>query len=173
MIWRLSWRSDPRAVALFDRHYSRGTVGAPNVAGPGRPLVLLTDDSRALWVSLLQRPEAQKHRWPGAWACTVFRNEGAGLSSELIHDAVAATRAAWGDPPPLGLLTFVDAQKTSDRRARTSMPGECFLRAGFIADGMTAGGHGRAQLHALRLPPLAWPAAEPARGTTASLLGAA
>lgn len=68
--------------------------------------------------------------------CSCFRNEGAGLSSELIREAVAATRAVWGDPPALGFVTFVDPDKT--RRKRD--PGRCYRKAGWRVCGETAGG---------------------------------
>lgn len=82
--------------------------------------------------------------------CSAFRNEGRELSSELVYEAVAATRAVFGDPPELGMVTFVDAGKI--RRKRD--PGRCFRRAAFFPDGQTAGG-----LVALRIAP--WWMAEP------------
>lgn len=33
--WQRTWRADPRAAALADRHYSRGTPGASQFAPPG------------------------------------------------------------------------------------------------------------------------------------------
>jgi len=80
----------------------------------------------------------------------MFRNEGAGLSSELIRAAIAETRAIWGDPPELGMVTFVDAGKVRHKRD----PGRCYLRAGFRAIGHTKGG-----LLALQLLPADMPAA--------------
>lgn len=172
MRWAKSWRDDPRAARIYDRHYSRRTVGASGVAPPGRPLVLLAINGRALWISHEQQADLQKHAWPGAWVCTVFRNEGAGLSSELIREACAATRAEWGEPPVLGMVTFIDEAKTRRGRSRRSLPGECFRRAGFVPVGFTKGGHGRAVLHVLQLPPpLLAGAAQRARNSIASLLG--
>jgi len=126
--WRLADRSDPVACRIFDRHYSRTprAVGAPNCAPPGRVLVLVTEDARALWISRQQAREACHHAWPGSWECSAFRNEGGGLSSDLIREAVAATRAAWGAPPAEGFLTFVNSS-----RVRGTNPGYCFLRAGW------------------------------------------
>lgn len=49
------------------------------------------------------------------------------MSSDLIVEAVAATRYAFGDPPAQGMITFVDPGEV--RRKRD--PGRCFLRAGF------------------------------------------
>lgn len=66
----------------------------------------------------------------------MFRNEAPQrhLSSTLVVEALAATRAAWGDPPPGGLVTFVDEDKV--RRKRD--PGRCFRKAGFEVVGRTS-----------------------------------
>lgn len=76
------------------------------------------------------------------------------LASVLVRDAVAATRWRWPDVPAFGMITFVDGAKV--RRKRD--PGRCFLRAGFVRIGTTAGGHGRNPLVVLGLPPDAMPA---------------
>lgn len=124
--WLKTWRADPRAAALADRHYSRKSVGASQFAPPGSVLVLVTAAGDAVWVSWrTDYPDADWLR--DAWCCTLFRNEGGGLSSDLIRSAVAATRAEWGDPPAGGTVTMVDAAKV--RRKRD--PGRCFIRAGF------------------------------------------
>jgi hypothetical protein len=60
--------------------------------------------------------------------CSAFRNESTELSSALIVEAVSATRHTFGEPPPLGFVTFVDASKT--RRKRD--PGRCFVKAGWV-----------------------------------------
>lgn len=148
MGWRLTTKGDPEAVALYDRHYSRRPSSRGGlVAGPGRCLTLLRP--KALWVSHYQRPELVKHAWPGAWTCTVFRNESPELSSKLILEAVAVTRHEWGDPPVRGLVTFVNA-----RAVRSTNPGFCFLQAGFERLDETTK---RAKLVVLWLPPHAFP----------------
>jgi hypothetical protein len=134
-MWRLSWRADPVARAIADRHYNRQAVGAAQFVPPGRCLVLLSD-SPALWVTSWPLAEYVQHRWPGAWVCSCFRNEGGELSSSLVREAVAVTRWRWPDVPTLGMVTFVDPARV--RRKRD--PGRCFRRAGFREDGMTAGG---------------------------------
>jgi hypothetical protein len=58
------------------------------------------------------------------------------MASDLIREAVAATRATWPEVPPLGMVTFVDANKTRHKRD----PGRCYRRAGFRHVGFTAGG---------------------------------
>lgn len=153
MIWQLSHRADPRALPLADRHYNRQKPGTPQFVPPGRCIVLLTTCERALWVSSWPFAEYVRHAWAGAMVCSMFRNEGAGLSSCLILEACAVTRHVWGDPPTLGMVTFVDEGKT--RRKRD--PGRCFRRAGFEPCGHTEGG-----LVALRLAPERWPPPEPA-----------
>lgn len=162
MNWCLSWRADPHGRDIADRHYNRQSIGADQFVPPGRCLVLTMP--RALWITSWPFAEYVKHRWPGAWVCSAFRNEGAGLSSELIRDAVAATRWRWPDVPELGMVTFVDSDKV--RRKRD--PGRCFLRAGFKRDGETEGG-----LLAFRLAPEDMPAAEMPLGGTADLWGPA
>ena len=158
MRWRISYRADPAALPLADRHYNRQKPGSPQFVPPGRCVVLLAPTQGhplALWVSSWPFSRYVKHRWPGAWICSCFRNEGAGLSSELIREAVAATRAKWPDVPDLGMITFVDERCV--RRKRD--PGRCFLRAGFESDGRTKGG-----LVALCLAPSRMPPAERAAG---------
>jgi hypothetical protein len=144
----MSWRCDPEARIIADRHYNRQSIGAPNFAPPGRCLVLKAlSPARALWVTSWPFAEYVKHAWPGAWVCSAFRNEGAGLSSELIREAVAVTRWRWPEIPTLGMITFVDT-----RHVQSANPGYCYKRAGFEACGMTKGG-----LHALQLLPGAMP----------------
>lgn len=137
MRWHLSWRADPRALPLADRHYNRQKIGAPQFVPPGSCVVLLTAEADALWVTSAPIAEYVQHAWAGAWVCSLFRNEGPVLSSELIRQAVAATRARLGAPPRvLGMVTFVDPAQT--RRKRD--PGRCFRRAGFRPVGFTKGG---------------------------------
>ena len=152
MRWTLSSRADPYALPLADRHYNRQKVGSPQFVPPGRCVVLLTEDHRALWTTSWPFAQYVLHQWGGAWVNSLFRNEGAGLSSELIREAVAATRSCWPAVPDLGLVTFVDAAKV--RRKRD--PGRCYLRAGFRRVGATKGG-----LLAFQMLPADMPPAEP------------
>lgn len=131
--WHLSHSQDVRAREIADRHYSRGTPGSLRFVPPGACAVFWMPG--AYWVTLVQRPEYVKHAWPRAWMCSAFRNErGADQrSSELIVEALAASRAVLGEPPPEGIITFVDTRKV--RRKRD--PGRCFLKAGFRPVGLT------------------------------------
>lgn len=148
MIWQSSHRADPRALPLADRHYSRQKPGTLQFVPPGRCLAFLTPHADALWVSSWPFAEYVKHAWAGAWICSLFRNESAHLSSDLIIEAVSLTRHRWGEPPGLGMVTFVDASKI--RRKRD--PGRCFIRAGFSACGFTKGGLYAFQMRPARMP---------------------
>lgn len=160
MNWVLSWRDDPRGRALADRHYNRQKVGASGFVPPGRCLVLLTPDAGALWVTSWPMKEYVKHEWAGAWVNSLFRRESGPLSSTLIREAVAATRWRYGEPPELGMVTFIDAEKVKGKKN----PGYCYLCAGFEPCGRTKGG-----LVAVRLPPAAMPPPEAPQGAQRGL----
>ena len=150
MIWRLSHRADTFARLIADRHYNRQKVGTPQFVPPGRCMVLTaeTDTGSALRVTSWPIAEYVKHAWPGAWVCSAFRNEGAGRSSDLIRDAVSATRAYFGAPPLLGMITFVDRAKT---RAKAN-PGHCYIIAGFRPVQDTKGGLAALQMLPRQMP---------------------
>ena len=160
MIWMLSHRADPRALPIADRHYNRQKPGTPQFVPPGRCVVLLTEDANALWVSSWPFAEYVRHEWAGAWVCSCFRNESLQLSSQLIREAIAATRCVWGEPPPLGMVTFVDRSKV--RRKRDW--GRCYLKAGWRRIGETKGG-----LVALGIRPGDMPPPEAPRGYQGTL----
>ncbi len=130
--WTVRTRSNGAALALADRHYNRHSPGSPWLGPPGRLLVLVTTDERALWVT--HYTDHAKDNLD-ALRCSAFRNEGAGLSSELILEAMAITLELWAERPPGGWLTYVDRRKIiSDH------PGYCFKRAGWTLDrSFTAG----------------------------------
>lgn len=168
MIWRTSHRADPAAAALADRHYSRQTIGSPQFVPPGRCLVLVAGvGAEALWVTSWPFAEYTKHRWAGAWVCSLFRREGDLLpkSSDMIRQAVSATRSAW-DPPPLGIVTFVDRAKVRPVMRRGAPTwGRTWELAGFSHVGETVGG-----LMAWQMLPSDMPPAAPAIGAQLGLL---
>lgn len=185
MRWCLSHRAERRTRIIADRHYNRQKPGTRQFVPPGRCLVLISDDGRGAWITSWPFAEYVRHAWPGAWVNSLFRNEGAGLSSELIREAVAATRAYFGEPPALGMVSFIDPDKTKHKRD----PGRCYKRAGFVcaeclrpkcngyrrptrgAEGPTYRcGWTKGGLRALRLLPEAMPLAESAHGTQGRLV---
>lgn len=136
--WELRNRSDDRACALFDRHYSRrpSSVGKRNCVGPARHLVFVTHDERAVWATT----------WPKFNADRLFRNEGEATSSDLIRAAMQLTAALWPNRPtaPAGWVTFIDKRKVA-----SSNPGYCFKKAGWWVDPEYR--PGRRQRHLIRL----------------------
>lgn len=156
MSWALSWRADPVARAIADRHYNRQSVGAAQFVPPGKCVVLLTSSNDALWITSWPLAEYVRHDWAGAWVNSCFRKEGDGLASEMITAAVSATLAVWPEPPELGIVTFVDPKKVKPKRT----PGYCYLMAGWDHVGFTKGG-----LWVYQLTPDRMPEPVPAIGT--------
>lgn len=127
-LWRRVTKFDPRGAELADRHYSRRTVGSPQFMPPGRTLVFVTEDGAAVWGT----------HWPqahlamdglDAWRCSIFRNEGPHLSSDLIREAMDLTAVLWQTRPTDGWLTFVKIAAV-----RSVNPGACFKAAGWKLD---------------------------------------
>lgn len=126
--WRRVSKSNPQALELAARHYSRiiyskrGNMLAP----PGRSLTYLSADGAAVWVS----------HWPyeeyaldglNAFRCSLFRNLSTCYrASDLIVAAMALTESVWG-PPPLW-LTYVRPD------CLRGNPGYCFKVVGFVRD---------------------------------------
>lgn len=168
--WRRSYRADPAALPLADRHYNRQKIGSPQFVPPGRCLVLLTDAAAALWVTGYPYAEHVRHEWAGAMVNSLFRREAGPPASDLIRAACAATRARW-EPPPLGMVTFVDPRKIRPVHGRCrcapdcpyrrgpTVPGWSYVRAGFRHVGVTR----EEGLIALRLFVEDWPDPSPAR----------
>lgn len=125
---------------------------------------MLVIPGAALWVTSWPKAEYVKHAWPGAWINSTFRNERRDLylSSELIVEAIAATRFFWS-PPPIGIVTFIDPTKTKRKRD----PGRCYRRAGFVnaMPRTTEGG-----LVAVQMLPDAMPMAEAPLNAQLSLI---
>lgn len=158
--WLLSSSSDPRALAIVDGtgafashgpHYSRRTPGSRTFTGVGQEVVLVTACGRAVWAVVRQRTPGK--RGTGAsrgrtgttdaaprfiWRNMIFRNLGAGLSSDLIISATAATYERWaeryGTLPAERLRTEIDTRRVLSRN-----PGYCYLCAGWVRDRMVRG----------------------------------
>lgn len=120
--------------AIFDRHYSRFRDGAPRrrsllYLGPGEKLVLVTACARALfaWRKFLDDSGQTGVN------CAIFRNEGAGLSSNLIR---AADEIAWARWPGERHYTYVNPADLPGTN-----PGYCFLVAGWRRCGYTKKRH--------------------------------
>lgn len=160
-IWQLSNRADPKAREIADRHYNRQKVGSPQFVPPGRCCVLYaeTETGCAFWVTSFPFAEYVRHAWAGAWVCSAFRNERAGVASEMIKEAVAITREHFGEPPELGMITFIDTKKVKPIKVHgRDTWGLTYIKAGFRYVGKTKGG-----LLAFQLLPCDMPPAEKAK----------
>ena len=131
-MWQIIRDGDPRAYAMFQRHYSalpyrrRPRGNGTRFVGPGQYIALLSLDERAL---LVWRKFRDKSGQTGV-NCAIFRNENSAYrSSDLIR---AAEQIAWQRWPNERLYTYVNP-----RKIRSTNPGFCFLCAGWQKCGTT------------------------------------
>jgi len=130
---------DPRAFALYRRHYSFrnyadgrrrnwSNPGRMLFVGPGEKMVLMTVQCDALFA---WRKFIDDSGQVGV-NCAVFRNESDILSSALILEA---EQHAWRRWPGERLYTYVNPSAI-----RSINPGYCYKMAGWCACGVTKGG---------------------------------
>ncbi len=119
---------DPRAVAIYERHYSCAHPKNRRIdhirygfSGKGESMVLLTQACDALFCWRVVVGEGVQ--------CSVFRNEGEVLSSLLIQEA---DELAWQRWPGQRLYTYVNPAKVHG-------DGACFKHAGWCKCGRTKG----------------------------------
>jgi len=131
--WRLTNKGDWRAAAIADDHYSRRTPGSPQFMPPGETIVLISYEADAIWGWWRPHPRSGIKSMNGldGWTCTIFRNTGSILSSELVLDAEGCLEDR--PPGPDGLITYV-----WDSKVRSTNPGYCFKRAGYVVTGRSA-----------------------------------
>ncbi len=154
MRWCKSNRADPVARVLADRHYNRQKAGATQFAPAGSCCVFVTVCERGFWITSNPYAQYVKHAWAGAWVCSAFRSEGAGQASSLIREAVAATRNHYGDPPELGMVTFIDKTKVKPTKVRgMDVWGWTWIKAGFEEVGKTKKGLLAFQMLPKNMPP--------------------
>lgn len=130
--WLAVTCTDPRARSLYSRHYSAWKNGEHNRARfvpPCEYVCLLSSDCSALF---LWTHERYRHDGQEGVCCSIFRNEGPILSSELIREACDI---AWSRWPGTRLFTYVN-----DAKIRSVNPGACFKKAGWRVCGRNADG---------------------------------
>lgn len=159
-MWRLSSSSDRRALDVVDGagrhtgvgpHYSRRTPGSKTFTGCGQEIVLVTDCGRAVWACVRQRTPSARGSGASRGRTSVtdsaprflfrnmlFRNLGAGLSSDLIRAATEDTYRHWleryGALPAERLRTEIGISEV-----RSTNPGYCYLMAGWTIDRVVRG----------------------------------
>ena len=133
--WQRVTKFDPRSAALADRHYNRRKVGSPQFMPPGQTVILLSANERAVFGWWRPDPASGLKAMNGydGWTCTIFRNEGAGLSSVGILAAERFLIDLGVTCGPDGLLTYVDR-----RKVKSTNPGCCFKKAGWRKIGVSA-----------------------------------
>lgn len=123
---------DHRARALYRRHYSHRSYkdgrNPMKFVGPGEHIVLLTPECDALFIWRKFKDDSGQV----GVNCACFRNEGLGLSSELIEEAC---EIAWRRWPGERLYTYVNREMIASPN-----PGYCFKQAGWRFCGRTKGG---------------------------------
>ena len=126
-VWIEVTDGDPRAAALYRRHYSGRLFGRKRsqslrFAGPGEKMVLMTPDCQSLFVWRLFIESQQTE--PRGVNCAVFRREqGSWLASDMILAAEELARERW---PGQRLYTYV-----APWEVKSANPGYCFLMAGW------------------------------------------
>lgn len=134
--WTITDKGDQDVRLLADGHYSRQTPGSRQFCRNGQNLVFVTPANDAAWVTFRPTPgKAHRQDKLDAWECSLFRNTGPVLSSELIWEAVALSVALWGELPPDGMITYVKPEAI-----RSVNPGYCFKRAGWVTAGKARDG---------------------------------
>jgi hypothetical protein len=135
MPWMRCPKFDAGAAALADRHYSRRTIGSPQFMPPGQTVILATEARDAVFGWWRPHPASGITSMNGldGWTCTIFRNESAHLSSDLILLAEEYLRHCGVTIGPDGLITYV-----WDSRVRSVNPGCCFKKAGWRVTGRSA-----------------------------------
>jgi hypothetical protein len=133
--WKRTTKFDPTTAALADRHYSRRTVGSPQFMPPGQTIVLSAPAAVFGWWRPHPNSGLVALNGLDGWTCTIFRNESAVRSSDMILDAERALAAFADGCGPDGMLTYV-----WDLKIRSANPGYCFKRAGWSRRGRSADG---------------------------------
>ena len=138
--WLPALDGDPRALALYQRHYSCSNPAPANrqFMPPGEKMVLLTLECDALFGWLKNRVE--RYDKQVGVVCTVFRNESQHLSSSLIEEAM---EIAWQKWPGERLFTYIDPDKIrriNKRHRKARQPGYCFIKAGWRECGVSLQG---------------------------------
>ena len=119
--------ADGRGLGLYRKHYSSRLFGRKpkqhrKFVGPGQHIVLLTPDSRSLFV--WRRFIEQGQTEPRGINCSIFRRGGGSwLASDMI---LAAEDYAWEKWPGERLYTYVAPWAVESRN-----PGYCFKVAGW------------------------------------------
>jgi hypothetical protein len=133
-IWYLTRDGDKSCLELYERHYSARVYKdgrkRSQCVGPGQVIFLRTAaaDAMFVWRKYIDDTIPKQD----GVECSVFRNEGQSLSSELVRQADTIADFCWP-----GERHYT---KVRPEAVRSSNPGFFFLRAGWRRCGLTKGG---------------------------------
>lgn len=129
-VWYLTKDGDRTCLALYRKHYSCTNQTASQFVGPGEHIVLRTDagDAVFVWRNYIDDTIPTQE----GIECSLFRNEGPVLSSELVRQADKIADHCWP-----GQRHYT---KVSPPDVRSVNPGFCFLAAGWSRSGFTQNG---------------------------------
>lgn len=131
--WCLTRDGDEYAYEISRRHYSTRHYREQRqrlMVGPGRKLVLLSADGKAIFCWRQFKCDIQPPQ--EGYNCSIFRNEGSVLSSLLVFEAVGVVFDRWGRNR---CWTLVNPGKI-----RSTNPGYCFIVAGWRKCGVSKTG---------------------------------
>lgn len=132
--WWLTKDGDKSCLALYERHYSayqyRDGRKRYQFVGPGFNIVLRTARADAVFVWRDYIDDTIPRQF--GIECSLFRNEGPHLSSELVRQADAIADHCWASERH---YTKVDPEALGGTN-----PGYCFLKAGWRRCGKTQNG---------------------------------
>ena len=118
----------PNVVAMYRRHYSwvrnkasRRELLRSGIVGPCEKKVLMTSNGDAVFAWARPLP-AYNDGYEGV-RCTIFRNEGSRLSSDLIRQADEIAWNRWDDDRHYTWIW--------DAMVQSNNPGYCFKQAGW------------------------------------------
>lgn len=133
-LWHVTKDGDRSCLELYERHYScydyRDGRERTQFVGPGEHIVLRTADADAMFVWRKYIDDTIPKQ--DGVECSVFRNEGDHLSSELVRQADAVADLCWP-----GERHYT---KVNPAAVRSPNPGFCFIAAGWRRCGYTRGG---------------------------------
>lgn len=119
---------DAECAQLADRHYSRKTVGSRLFMPSGRKLII-RDCAGLVVFGWLWCEDGYRLDEQTGYNCTIFRNESARLSSEVILECEEMAFSHWGRAR---VYTYVNPSKV-----RSPNPGYCFKKAGWKYVGLS------------------------------------
>jgi len=139
VLWIVGQDGEPELRSIYDRHYSRRHYAdgrrPKKFVGPGAHIVLTTPEREALFVWRRFKDDCIDERTgerQDGINCSIFRNEGITLSSDLIRQADTIAYYCWARERH---YTYVRPAAVASRN-----PGYCFLCAGWKRCGHTKGG---------------------------------